>query len=120
MLQKLRISGFGSIGFVHDSLKQAAFNLVAEDSPLRAGEFLAAVEFEVGTGADTFNERPDGVGLSAVPGATAEPPAFDASVTKLQSAADAQQEELLCVVTAYVALGLFAAVLVRRVLAWAT
>ena len=86
---------------IHESLldidgqlnsEQPPFDLVAVDGPLRVWDFFAAVEFEVGVGADFLDELADAVWLAAMDRSSFEEPASLCSVFKRERASNAEQQ----------------------------
>ncbi len=64
--------------------KQSPLDLVSEHGPLGIGDLFSSVKFEVGTGADLFDELTDTPGFAAVSRSTREEPAGDRSVGEAQ------------------------------------
>ena len=69
--------------------------LVAVDGPVGIWDFFAAVEFEVGAGADLFDQLSEPVGLSTMDRAAFEVPASQGSVFEWEGAANTQHQEFM-------------------------
>ena len=84
-------------------LEQSSFDLIPVDGPTAFEAFLSAVRFEIGAWADAFDQCPEGERFVAVNGARRGKPTSARMISEGKSAADAQQQVLLCDEVDYVA-----------------
>ena len=88
-------SGRYTVAMVRACLEQSSLDLIAVDGPVCVGVLLSAVEFQVGAGTDSLDQRPKGERFTAVGGSWSCQPALARPVPEGEAAADAQQQVLV-------------------------